>query len=719
MTYDDIPETLDDEQKIQLAVSRALTSAADWVDEELSPVRTKYTEYYLGMPFGDEEEGRSKVVSRDVSDTVRAILPSLVRVFTGSEKPLEFVPQGPEDVMMAEQATDYVNYVLMRDNDGFSAIYSAFEDALVRGTGIIKTWWDDSIEITMENYEGLDDDTLTALGMDIEIEVIEQISYEDPDARIAIDQMVQQQQEMLAMLQAQGQEVPPEMAQMEPPPVPMLHDVTVRRSRQRGRIRAEAVPPEEILISRGARSWTNADLVAHRTEKTESELVAMGYDPEDIQEFIDTDELRSNEERITRHPEEFANNDNLEVGRILYTEAWMPLDIDGDGIAELRKVCCLGEQYVVKRIEFAPYVPIAHFCPYPEPHRAIGRSVAELVMDVQRIKSQIMRNMLDSLAQSIHPRTGVVEGQVNMDDVLNNEVGGVIRMRAPGMVQPLDTPFVGQQAFPMLQYMDQLKERRTGITDATQGLDAETLQSTTAVAVQATVQAAQQQIELIARQFAETGMRQLYRNLLRLMVRYQDKPRMVRLRNNWVPMDPRTWNSDMDVTITTAVSDGLSQDRIQTLMMVLQKQEQILQTVGPNNPIVTLAQYANTLRKTVEVAGFKDAGMFFNEVPPDFQMPDQDPAQSSPEAILAEVQREAIQADIQKKQADMQLDAEKTRAELDLKREQMLRNDDRERDRMEADVVLRATKIQAEHGIPVDINAIFALMQRNRERMMQ
>jgi hypothetical protein len=706
---------LDDDLKHQVA--RALTDAADYVDEELSPTRTKATEYYLGMPFGDEEEGRSKVVSRDVSDTVRAILPSLLKIFTGSEKPLEFVPEGPEDVAMAEQATDYVSYVFFRDNDGYSALYSAFEDALVRGTGVIKSWWDDSVEVEIEQYEGLDDETLAALEADDEVEIIEQESYEDEIAKAEIEAMLAQQmaqmQEQIQQMAQQGMEVPPDVMQPpEPPPVPQVHDLTVRRTRKRGVIRAEAVPPEEILISRGARSFDDAAVVAHRTELTMSQLIAMGYDEDLLEEYAHSDELSSNEEYMTRHPEDVESGEETQ-DKILYTEAWMPLDVDGDGIAELRKVCCLGPGYDVVNVEFARHVPLAHFTPYPEPHRAIGHSVSDLVMDIQRIKSQVMRNMLDSLAQSIHPRTWAVEGEVNFDDLLNNEVGGVVRVRRPGMMGDNSTPFVGQQAFPMLQYLDELKEKRTGISDATLGLDAESMQSTTAVAVNATVQAAQMQLEMIARTFAETGMTRLYRNLLRLVTQYQDKVRMVRLRNTWVAMDPRSWNAEMDIMVTTAVS--LSQERMQTLALAASKQEQVLQQLGPNNPVVGLGQYTQTLRKMVEIAGFKDADAFFRDLPADFEMPEDPQEQESPEQMLAAVQREAIQADVEKKRAELQLKEQETAARLQMDREKLVRSDDRERDRIETDVVLRALDIQAKHGMPVDLEMLMNLINRPRE----
>jgi hypothetical protein len=504
--------------------------------------------------------------------------------------------------------------------------------------------------------------------------------------------------------------------------LPQLHDVTVKRTQRMGRIAVEAIPPEELLISKGARSfancWREGHVIAHRTEKTVSQLVAMGYDEDEVIDFVGTSELTANEERILRQPSgsfaDDAYDGDDENRRVLYVEAWMAKDLDGDGIAELRKFCCLGDGYQIIRQEPASYVPIADFCPDPEPHTAIGRSVADVLMDIQRIKSGITRGMLDSLAQSINPRTGVVEGQVNMDDVLNNEVGGIIRMRQPGMVQPFATPFVGQQAFPMLEYMDRIKEKRTGITDATQGINAEVLQSTTRAAVTATVEAAQQHIELIARIFAETGMKQLYKHILKVASQYQDEPRVVRLRKEeYVTMDPRSWNADMDVEINTAISAASQEDRLAALTAIVQKQEQILQTLGPNNPLVTLGQYSHALGKLVEAAGFKDTMMYFNQLPIDFQMPEPEPGQEqpSPEMLLAEVQREEIQANIEKKRAELELEQQKAMRDFELRREDMLRRDDRERDRMEKELALRAAQINAQQ---VNEAAVRSDMARDR-----
>jgi len=626
-----------DETETQLTVRRLLDDAASYIDEEVSPDRVLAARYYAGEPFGDEEDGRSKVVSRDVSDTVRAMLPSLMRVFFSGERVVEFAPVGPEDTDMAEQATDYINYVFTRDNSGFLALHSAIKDALLKRTGAIKTWWDDSVKVAFEDYEGLDDAALQLLEDDSEVTVLEQTSYPDEEA------LARQEMELQAML-AQGGEMPPQM------PQPMRHDVSIRRNRSDGRIRVEAIPPEELLVARGARSFRDAELVAHRVELTVSDLVAMGYDQDTVEEHLHAAQLRANEERMQRHPEDWdtpGGDTATGMRKVLYTEAWIKLDEDGDGIAELRKYCCLGDTFEVMRSEPASFVPIADLCPDPEPHRAIGQSLADLVMDVQRIKSQIMRNMLDSLAQSIHPRTGVVEGEVNMDDVLNSEVGGIVRMRRPGMVMPLDTPFVGREAFPAL------------------------------------------------------------------VTQYQDQPRTIRLRGEWVTMDPRSWNAGMDVTVDPALGIGTWEHRLETLNMIAQKQEMILQTLGPQNPLVNLGQYSNTLLRLAETAGYRDAERYFTRLPPNFQMPPQGQEGESPEQMLAAVQRESIQADMQKKQAELQMKQMETEARLRLDREKMMRDDDRERDRIEADAIIRAREKN------IDPAPILELMRRNRELEQQ
>jgi hypothetical protein len=618
-----------------------------------------------------------------------------MRVFFSSENVVEFAPRGPEDTKMAQQATDYCNYIYQNDNSGFLTTYAIFKDALVRKCGIAKFWWEDEEKVRIEEYTGLDDQTLEMLMQEPGGEVKIITSYPDP----SIDE-------------AQLTTVDPMTGQPMVMPAPMIHDVQIKRITKDGRIRIMAVPPEELLLDRRARSFDDATIIAHRQMATVADLLAMGYDQDEIEENLSTTDLDSNDEYLARQPlsTTFGTNDaaNPMMRRVLYIEAYSRVDFDGDGIAELRKVCCMGGGYKVVRNLPASYIPFADFPCDPEPHTSPleAMSIFDITRDLQEIKSEILRNTLDSLAQSIHPRTAVVEGQVNIDDVLNNETGAIIRMRAPGMVQPLTTPFVGQAAFPMMEYMDQIKEDRTGMSKAAMGLNADALQSSTKAAVNATINASQGRIELTARILAE-GMKKLFKGILFLATTHQDKARMVRMRNEWVQIDPRFWDTSMDANINIALGNGDTNEKLQALMMIMAKQEQILQQLGPTNPLVTPQQFSNTLRKIVELSGFKDSTSFFQDIPADYVPPTPTP-KPSPEEVLAQVQAESIKADIQKKAA-----------ELELKRQQMMMDDDLTRDKMAQDLYLKKYEIELKYKSQISTAEIDAAQNIDREAMRQ
>jgi hypothetical protein len=685
-----IVEPMDDAD-LEALVGTELTDATSFVDAELSPVRARAIQYYRGEPFGNEEEGRSQVVSTDVRDTITGIMPSLMKVFFGSKKIVNFTPRNPEDIPVAEQATDYVNYIFTNDNNGFLVCHSVFKDALRGALGIAKYYWEEKTEIKTEFFTGLDESSLTMLLSEPGVVGSAISSMDDPSFQPPIDP-------------ATGQPMLDPMTG-QPMPAPQIYSVELKREFKDGRVKVEAIPPEEFLIDRRARSVEDATLTAHRRMMRVSDLVALGYDRDEVESQMGVYELDTNDEYLARNPyaQSYGPGGTQDDKRVLYCEAYIRVDYDKDGISELRKICTIGPSYKMVSNEPCSHSPFALFCPDPEPHALIGLSIFDMTADLQKIKSAIMRNMLDSLSLAIHPRVGVVEGQVNMDDVLNTEVGGVIRMRQPGAVQPFSVPFVGQAAFPMLGYLDEVRETRTGMSKAAMGLQADALQSTTRAAVAATVSAAQQHLELIARIFAETGMRALFKGILKLVVENQDRPRVVRLRNQWVPIDPRSWDAGMDVEIDVALGGGTEEQKIGVLNAIAQKQEQILQLMGPQNPLVTPQQYRNTLVKLTEVSGYKNSDEFFLNpatMPP---QPPPPPPPPDPAQILAQVEQQKIMADIQNKQA-----------ELELKRQQMLLEDDRARDKQEAEMMLRAYEIQLKSGTTVDVESIKAMMAQPR-----
>ena len=665
------PEWMSDE-KLQGILRNEIDDAVDFIDNTVSPVRARATEYYRGEPYGDEEEGRSQVVSMDVRDTVQAIMPSLMRVFTSSDKTVEFAPRSAEDVPAAMQATEYVNYIFHSDNNGFLELHSAFKDALIRKNGILKFYWDEAVETSTSEMTGLDDAALAMLSADpdVSLDVVE--SYP----------AMEQTQEMAMM-------------GMEPP---LLHDVVATHRRSNGRVKIEAVPPEEFLIDRRAKNIKGADFVGHRRVVTVSDLIAMGYDADEVEGLAsDTDKMDLNVERYTRNPaltSRVADRRDSAMRKVTYIEAYIRVDRDGDGIAELRKVCVAGGGYKILMDEACDFAPFASFTPDPEPHEFFGISSADVVMDIQRIKSVIMRNTLDSLAMAIHPRIAITEGQVNLQDVMNTEVGGIIRQRSAGQVQPIAMPFVGQQAFPVLQYMDETKQSRTGISKAAAGLDADALQSSTASAVNATVNAAAQHIEMIARIFAETGMRDLFRGILRLVCKHQDQPRMVRLRNEFVPIDPRWWDATMDVSINVGLGRGTDNERMMMLRQIGEMQKEAMATMGPVNPLTDMGKLYNTLTEMTKLAGFKDADRFWSD-PAQFQPPPQEPPQPDINEQLIAVQIQQIQADMQKKAAELQL-----------QREKMMMEDNLSRDKMEMDLYVTAEEFKAKYGTQLRVEEI-------------
>ena len=669
-------------------LKNAMDDAEDYI-HQVGEERAESTEYYLGNEPEPTSSVQSYYVSTDVRDTVLFMLPSVMRTFFGANKVVEFVPKNVEDIPIAQQQTDYVNYVIQEKNPGFKVLYDAFKDALVRKSGFVKAFWDDSISTSTHEYSNLTPQAYQALVLDKDVEILEEVAKKETITQI--DPL-------------SGEEVTQE--------IPVSYDLKIRRVKSKSQVCIESIPPEEVLIARHARSLDDSSYVAHRMLKTVSELVAMGYDIEEVEKFAGQGgallDPHSFEEQEARNPFDNAvYPDTSEDKDVLYIEHFCHYDLDGDGIDELVRVCTFGNALHIANVEPWDDLPIIQFCPDPEPHTAIGSCPADYLKPIQAAKSQIMRDTLDSLGHAIFPRMGIVEGQVNIDDVLNTDIGQPIRMRAPGMVQPFSVPFVGKEAFPVLGYLDEAKENRTGVSKASAGLNADALQSSTKAAVSATMSGAQGRIELICRHFAEGGMKQLFRLVNNLIVKHQDAQDIFRLNNEFVPVDPRYWDSDKDIIVNVAISKSSDEEKIAILQALSQKQEQILSQLGPNNPLVSLQQYSNTISKIVEMAGFKDVNNYINtQVPPMPPQPEQE--KPDPAALLAQAEAQKAQVQAQKAIIDAETD-----------RMKIIMDDDRQRDIEEANLRVKMAELQAKFGAQVNIAEINAIMERDREMIRQ
>lgn len=668
-------EPMDDEE-FRYIVFQAIEDSQTYIDSYLAPEREQAMAYYLGDEFGNEEEGRSRVVLTEVRDTVLAMLPSLLRIFTGGDKVIEFVPKNAEDVEAAEQATDLINYVFMQENPGFRILHDAMKDALILKTGVL-TWYKvDEESVEYYDYSGLMPEEIALL-------------TSDPD--VSIESMT----EVIDMITGMNKT-----------------DLRIRRVKRTPRYVVECIPPEQFLIDNEATSIDDAIYVARRKLATISELVSMGYDRQEIEENAGTGGFDMNNEVLVRNPADqsffgLTQTTDETTDKVFYVESYIRADRDGDGIAELHKVCSIGNGAYILHSEVVQKAPFALLAPDPTPHTIFGQSIADQTMDIQLIKSSIMRNTLDSLAQSIHPRTVVVENQVNMADVMNVETGAIIRARAPGMVAPLATPFVGQQALGVMAYLDEVKTQRTGISRASQGLDADVLQSTTRAAVQAQLSSSQERVEMIARLFAD-GLKRCFQGLLALVIQHQDKAKIIRLRNKFVPIDPRGWDASMDMVVNIALGRGSDEQRMGALAQIIGQQKEVIQTYGPYNPLVDLAQLRQSLAQATQLAGFQDPSQFWKEINPQevqafMQQMQMGANKPDPAQLLAQVEAEKTKADILINAAKQELERQKAAAQADL-----------ERDKLYVEALLKAAEIQAKYGTQVDMALIKAEVDRQR-----
>ena len=642
-----------DDNKLKSILDSEIDDAIGYLETETTDERQKALEYYLGEPYGNEVEGKSQIITREVAEVVDGALPQLMRTFTASDDAVAFEPVNQGDEEKAEQATLYVNHIFYKDNNGFEVMHDWMKDALLQKVGVVKAYWDEKEDVKKEKYYGLNDDELAMIMQDPEVEVVEQ------------DSVIVQEAQFDPMT---GMEIAPAMSS---------HDVKVKRTIDLGKVVIENVPPEEFLISKRARNIEESPFVAHRKMVTRGELIAMGYDEDTVSKLPTGDALEFSPERVARYtrgeqPSDMDSDDES-MQLVEYFECYIKTDYDEDGIAELRRVCYAGTE--ILHNEECDYVPFHSICPIPIPHKFYGHSLADRAMDLQLIKSTITRQMLDNLYLTNNYRVGAVEGQVNLDDLLTSTAGGVVRMKNPSAIVPLSVQSNASQSFPMLQYLDEIQAKRSGVSDASQGLNPDILQNVTATAVSAMQSASQGKLELIARIFADTGISSLFKGILQLVCKYQQKERILRINNKYIAFDPREWSHEYNISVNVGLGTGSKQEQLATMQMILDKQEQIITSYGLSNPLVNLKQYRDTLAKFVQMAGFKDDSQFLMEVTEEqAQMLAQQQAQagqSNPQVeaaqALAQVEREKAQLKAQSEAAKLQLDRETMQLENERK----------------------------------------------------
>lgn len=571
------------------AIKAAEASSYGPAHGELATDRADAIDRYLGKEYGNEAAGRSRVVSRDVADVVEGVLANVIKPFVAGDEVVQFTPRGPEDENAAQQETDYINYVVLERNNGFAVLSTAFKDALLLRNGYIKCGWTTREDVLVEEYRGQSDDQLAVLMSDADVEVVEHSEYPS---------------------------VAPTMSAMPGAPMPpmqMLHDVRVRRKTATEYVETIPVPPEEMVISERVRSagLQDADFVQHRTRKTISELRQLGYKVDDDVSDDDDDSDEENYSR-SRWGDNEDDDDTSDPSRrvVQFKESWIRLDKDGDGVAELRRVCSIGSTLLSD--DEADLIPIASFVGTLFAHRHHGVSLYDQVKDLAQLKTALLRQYMDNKYLANNARAVVDVDRVNLDDLLESRPGGIVRANGDpsSAVMPLVTPDTGASALQALEYLDTTRENRTGYTRYAQGMGADSLINKTATGLMQATSQSQMRLEMVSRTVAETGVRDLFRIVHALTLKHATKEEKVRLRGKWALVNPREWVKRTDLSISVGLGAGNSEQMFGKLMAMapMMAQAQAAGLAGPQ-------EFYNLGVELWKAAGFKNPDKFIHSPP--------------------------------------------------------------------------------------------------------
>ena len=665
------------EDDIKSIASDAVDNAEDFVNSELVENRLKAQRYYDGKVDIGEEEGRSRVVSTKIRDKIRAIKPSLMRVFLSTDKPVEFAPMGPEDAQFAEQATKYVNYKF-NTLGGYKVLSDVFADSLLKKCGVVKCYWNVEKKSETYDHQDLPDEEFSLIVNDDRVEVIEH----NPSVTVETDEMGMQFERT-------------------------THDVKISVTDEYGDLVIESLPPEAFFISSDATSIDDAYAVVHKREVRVGDLVAMGYDFEVVSELTgnDTDNFMD-VERFERQNYSFDDDEeplDPTMRKVIVSEVYMKIDVDGTGVPTMHKILLGGGSDEL--LDFEPWgdVPFAVFQHDPEAHTWVGNSLADILFSEQDAATAMLRGVLDNVALTNNPRTEIVEGMVNIDDFLNNEIGGVVRTKTAGAINQLTVPFVAGQTLSAVEYFDAQIDHKTGVSAASSGLDPNALSNTTATAVNATVQGAASQIETMARNLAEGGVTQLFKLMMKLTIENCDKIEMMAVAgNDFMPVDPRSWNKEMDVTVNVGLGTGREGERLGALQKALDMQVQIFQNYGVGNGLVGMTEIRNTLADMLALGGLRNIDRYFKPMSAEQEMQ----MQQQQQAQQGEPPMDQAQAFLQAEQLKAQAKSQTDMARIQIDAQKAIATDDRQRDQMDQELLIKAAEIYGKYQTQVDVQGV-------------
>ena len=659
------------------------TAATGYFNDEIANAQETAQKYYNGEFFGNEEEGRSQVISKDVAQTIDCMMPELIKLFVSGDNVVEFEAENEEDEQYIDLATNYVNHIFYKDNKGFDNLYDWAKDGLQNKLGIIKTYWTVEEVNRREQFENQPEAAYMALDADEDVEITELSEVEEN---------------------------------------PGFYNISILRKAEKARVKIEVLPPEEFLIAANSRNLHEAPYLAHRTYKTVSELIEMGFDEQVVLNLSTGSDSQIDGRTNERFSDEdyYLNRDNAVdpmMRQVQFIEEYVKIDFDGDKNAEMRKVSRCDKE-ILENVMVSDH-PFVEFCPTRIPHKVYGKSVADDTQDIQLIKSTLLRQTMDNIYQSNAPRYEVPDAAIcenTFDDLLSVRVGAPIRTAVGGQLREITLPFTANQTFNMLEYWDAEKEQRTGVTRYNQGLDADTLNHT-ATGVELIQNASMGKIELVARGLSNK-LGELFQKILKIIIDNQADPRNIKINGNWQQILPKNWNQNLGVKVTVGLGTGDKSKRIMSRMKVLE-----FQMEGKAEGLVQYNHIYNNLRGLVRDMELGNVDKYFPTIEEAKQIKAQAQPQKSPEQqkLEAEMQfkqqelqfnQQSKAQDMQMRQAEAQADQQRKQQEfgsnMQMKKVEMEQKAALERDKLDRADALKRFQIEQEFKLKREQMAIEA-----------
>lgn len=608
-----------DNDDLRAHIEREVSSSTLILDSELSDAQGRALSYYFGLPLGDEAEGRSQLVSWDVFEVVETATPELLEPFFAEEKLADLEPVTPSDMQAATEATEYLNHKLLKCNPAFDIFQAWVKDALITRLGVVRVWFDKTPIKQRRTYRNLDINQASMLLSEKGIEIVEK--EETPTG--AFDPMTMQ-------------------------PV-MTYTLTVMHDRGPRGLRYENVAPENFIISKAStvdEATTIGELRCYRA----SDLVDMGFKKELVEELSDYDvyagqnsALKTLRDGSSATYRKVSDEDSNREITLFF--GFTKYDDDGDGVAEWRRVLMGGNGEPLENDEVDDH----EYClwtPIKVPHRIHGLSYADPVLPIQELNTSLQRQYIDSLFLSNNPRTFAAEG-VNMPDLLDNRIGGVVRMRTPGLAGPLQTSLVANESLQGLEWGKTMRENRIGVLRNGTGLDKDSLNPRTAKEISVVESTQQRRMKVTLRAFAEGGVKTLVRKALRLVIDHQKDPDSVYIGKQFKSFNPAHWNPEMSVTISVGLGTGDKSETLQALQMF----GQFMQMAGAQKlPMVQLPNIYEFGKQLAKAAKLKHDVLLTDPQ----KAPPPPPQQPPPQVMVEQMKQQAEQ---QKFQAQTQADA--------------------------------------------------------------